>query len=118
LASAAKKRYEGDPDVVVAINRRTGHYETFRRWQIVADGAPFENVDREMAHTEARKLQADAQVGGYVQIPLENADFGGRIAPISAAGSPLRPPSRSSSRKCATPSARRSWKLICTERET
>ncbi|MEI2743104.1 MAG: transcription termination factor NusA [Candidatus Competibacter sp.] len=84
LASAAKKRYEGDPDVVVAINRRTGHYETFRRWQIVADGAPFENADREMAQAEARKLQADAQVGGYVQIPLENADFGGRIAAQTA----------------------------------
>ena len=84
LASAAKKRYEGDPDVRVTINRRTGNYETFRRWQVVADSVQIESPDRQMALLEARGIQADAQVGGYVEIPLENADFGGRIAAQTA----------------------------------
>ena len=38
LASAAKKRYpEEDPDIRVEIDRDTGDYETFRRWEIIAD---------------------------------------------------------------------------------
>ena len=84
LASAAKKRYEGDPDVRVAINRRTGNYETFRRWQVVTDADQIETPDRQMALAEARGIQADAQVGGHVETPLENADFGGRIAAQTA----------------------------------
>ena len=84
LASAAKKRYTGDPDLRVTINRRTGGYETFRRWLVVADPAEIEGPDRQMVLAEARGIQADAQVGGYVEIPLENADFGGRIAAQTA----------------------------------
>ncbi|HRX71456.1 MAG: transcription termination/antitermination protein NusA [Candidatus Competibacteraceae bacterium] len=84
LASVAKKRYPGDPDVRVVINRRTGSYETFRCWSIVADTAQVENPDREMALFEARQIKADAQVNEIVQSPLENADFGGRIAAQTA----------------------------------
>ncbi len=84
LASAAKKRYEGDPDVRVTINRRTGNYETFRRWLVVAEAPTPETRDRQMLLMEARSIQADAEVGGYVETPLENADFGGRIAAQTA----------------------------------
>ncbi len=84
LASAAKKRYEGDPDVRVAINRRIGSYETFRRWLVVDDAAQIESPDRQMSIEEASRIQADVQAGGYVEIPLENADFGGRIAAQTA----------------------------------
>lgn len=84
LASAAKKRYEGDPDVRVTINRRTGNYETFRRWLVVEDAAQIENPARQLLLEEARGIQADAQLGSYVEIPLENAGFGGRIAAQTA----------------------------------
>ncbi|MDS4030895.1 MAG: transcription termination factor NusA [Candidatus Contendobacter sp.] len=84
LASAAKKRYAGDPDLRVAINRRTGGYETFRRWLVVADAAQIDNPDRQMALDQARQLQTDAQVGAQVETPQENADFGGRIAAQTA----------------------------------
>lgn len=84
LASAAKKRYTGDPDVRVTINRRTGNYETFRRWQVVAEAAQVESSDRQMALVEACAIQADAAIDGYVEIPLENASFGGRIAAQTA----------------------------------
>ncbi|NMQ18173.1 transcription termination/antitermination protein NusA [Candidatus Competibacter phosphatis] len=84
LASAAKKRYEGDPDVRVAINRRTGGYETFRRWLVVDDAAQIESPDRQMNLEDASRIQADVQAGGYVEILLENADFGGRIAAQTA----------------------------------
>jgi transcription termination/antitermination protein NusA len=84
LASAAKKRYAGDPDVRVTINRRTGNYETYRRWLVVADAARIENPERQMTLAEARGLQADIQVDGILEIPQENADFGGRIAAQTA----------------------------------
>ena len=84
LASVAKKRYEGDPDVRVTINRRTGSYETFRRWLVVEDTTQIESPDRQMSLEDARRIQADVQVGGSVEIPLENADFGGRIAAQTA----------------------------------
>ena len=39
LASAAKKRFSDDADVRVAVDRETGDFESFRRWQVVADEA-------------------------------------------------------------------------------
>ena len=39
LASATKKRFTEDVDVRVAIDRNTGDYESFRRWQVVPDDA-------------------------------------------------------------------------------
>ena len=84
LASAAKKRYSGDPELRVTINRRTGGYETFRRWLVVADADQIESADRHIVLEQAREMQADAQVGAYVETLEENADFGGRIAAQTA----------------------------------
>ena len=39
LASATKKRFTEDVDVRVAIDRETGDFESFRRWQVVPDDA-------------------------------------------------------------------------------
>jgi N utilization substance protein A len=39
LASATRKRHPEDVDVRVAIDRETGEYDTFRRWQVVEDDA-------------------------------------------------------------------------------
>ena len=35
LASATKKKHHDDADIRVSIDRETGDYETFRRWQYV-----------------------------------------------------------------------------------
>ncbi len=44
LASAAKKRYfEQDVTVRVAIDRDSGDYETFRRWEVVPDDIVMES---------------------------------------------------------------------------
>jgi hypothetical protein len=37
LASATRKKYGEDYDVRVSINRKTGDYDTFRRWKVFAD---------------------------------------------------------------------------------
>ena len=39
LASAARKLSEEECDVRVAIDRESGEYETFRRWEVLEDEA-------------------------------------------------------------------------------
>jgi N utilization substance protein A len=84
LASAAKKRYQGDVDVRVEIDRRTGDYSTFRRWQVVEDDEEaLEFADRQLSLSEAREQQPDIEIGQYLEAPLPNAAFG-RIAAQTA----------------------------------
>jgi len=35
LAQATRKRYEGEVDIRVAVDRDTGEFESFRRWHVV-----------------------------------------------------------------------------------
>ena len=37
LASATRKKHGEELDVRVSINRKTGGYDTFRRWKVFAD---------------------------------------------------------------------------------
>ena len=37
LATATKKRYDEDSDIQVTIDRKSGDYETVRRWEVVDD---------------------------------------------------------------------------------
>jgi N utilization substance protein A len=83
LASAAKKRYEGDIDVRVTIDRRTGDYRTGRWWQVVDDVDELEFPDRQVLLSEARLDHPDVQVGELIEAPLENVAFG-RIAAQTA----------------------------------
>lgn len=73
LASATKKRYEEDADIRVAINRETGDYETFRRWQYVEydllENSAYQ-FDEEDPRAETRKI------GDYYEESLENIEFG------------------------------------------
>ena len=80
LASAARKKNSETWDVRVAINRKTGDYETFRRWKVFADDSrEIENVDAEIRLEDALDLDKGAVVGGFVEEPMESAAFG-RIA--------------------------------------
>ncbi|KAA2286184.1 transcription termination factor NusA [Arenimonas fontis] len=84
LASAARKRYP-DQDVAmrVSINPKDGSYQTFRRWEVVADDAVMESPDRQIRLMDAVEEKADAQVGDYIEQQVENAEFG-RIAAQAA----------------------------------
>ena len=68
LASATRKRHREELDVRVSIDRETGDYDTFRRWEIVDDAAVVftqEEADaaleRLLAEAAAREDGADAQ---------------------------------------------------------
>ena len=84
LASAAKKRYP-DQEVAtrVSIDRQTGNYVTFRRWEVVADDVVMESPDHQIRLMDAVDEKADAQVGDFIEEQIENAEFG-RIAAQAA----------------------------------
>ena len=75
LASATKKKYSDDIDVRVSIDRVTGNYESFRRWQVVVDD-DIEFPERQIKLTEAQKRKPDAQVEEFLEEPIEAVDFG------------------------------------------
>ncbi|MCB1744226.1 MAG: transcription termination/antitermination protein NusA [Gammaproteobacteria bacterium] len=98
LASATRKRQSEDIDVRVSINRDTGDYETFRRWEIVddheivfdPDELPEQTEDdethprlfvpeRQILLSKARETSPEAQAGEFVEEPIESVDYG-RIA--------------------------------------
>ena len=53
LAQATKKRYEGEVDIRVSIDRESGEFESFRRWHVVPDEAGLQLPDQEVLLFEA-----------------------------------------------------------------
>lgn len=101
LASATKRLYTDDIDVRVVIDRGTGEYEAFRRWEVIDDAAltgatPPLGSDQvaldpgqlEFPHRQIKLSYAlvdhpDITPGGFVEQRLEAAVFG-RIAAQTA----------------------------------
>jgi N utilization substance protein A len=84
LASAAKKRYhEQDVSVRVAIDPKDGSYETFRRWEVVADDVVMESPERQIRMMDAVDEKEGAEIGDFVEEQVDNAEFG-RIAAQAA----------------------------------
>lgn len=84
LASATKKRNREDIEARVAVDRKTGDYNTFRRWEVVEDSElPLEFPSRQIMLSEARKCQPDIEVGGFIEEPMASVEFG-RIAAQTA----------------------------------
>lgn len=85
LASATRKKAGGDIDARVAIDRDSGEYSTFRRWEVVADPgeAGLEAPERQVGLTAAREIDASVEVGEYIEEPMESLLFG-RIAAQTA----------------------------------
>lgn len=75
LASATKKRFQEDVDVRVEIDRNTGEYDSFRRWQVTADDL-IENPAAQIGLSEASARDESLNEGDYVEEPLENVEFG------------------------------------------
>jgi N utilization substance protein A len=83
LAQATKKLYAGDVDIRVALNRDTGHYETFRRWHVVPDEAGLQLPDQEILLFEAKEQIPDIEVDEYIEEPVESVPIG-RIGAMAA----------------------------------
>jgi len=84
LASATRKKDGEDIDVRVSINRKTGDYDTFRRWKVFADDSTeLEFPEKELRLDDALDLSPDAEPGGYVEKSHPSVVFG-RIAAQTA----------------------------------
>lgn len=83
LASATRKKYAMDIDVRVDINRNTGDYLTYRRWEVVEDDAEQEFPLRQLSLSAAREDSNEIQVGEFVEEEIESVEFG-RIAAQAA----------------------------------
>ena len=75
LASATKKLFKEEVDARVSIDRMSGDYEAFRRWQVVPDGE-LEDHDLQIILSEAQKQVPDVQVGEYIEEELEAIELG------------------------------------------
>lgn len=75
LASATKKRFTEAVEARVAIDRNTGEYDAFRRWQVVPD-EEFEDPAHQITLEDAQAKHPDIQLGDFIEEQLEPVAFG------------------------------------------
>ncbi len=81
----------------VSIDRHSGEYEAFRRWEVLPDDAPdgpktpemdeeavvFESEDHQIRLSDAKAQDPSLEVGDFIEEPMEPPEFG-RIAAQAA----------------------------------
>ncbi len=83
LATATKKRYtDEDSDITVVIDRETGDYVTYRRWEVMADDV-MALLGTQFTLEEAHEQDTSLVVGDVFETQVENVGFG-RIAAQTA----------------------------------
>ncbi|WP_221076420.1 transcription termination factor NusA [Agarivorans aestuarii] len=75
LATATKKKYEGDIEVRVDIDRKDGSFDTFRRWMVVENQEAIENPYREITLEAAQYEEPETELGDYVEEQIESVVF-------------------------------------------
>ncbi|RUO65670.1 NusA antitermination factor [Pseudidiomarina planktonica] len=76
LAHATKKKYDGDIEVRISIDRVTGEFDTFRRWLVVDDSdTGLENPYHEIGLEAAQYENPEIQLGDYVEEKIESIEF-------------------------------------------
>ncbi|MBG6247055.1 MULTISPECIES: transcription termination factor NusA [Symbiopectobacterium] len=72
LATATKKKYEQEIDVRVCIDRKTGDFDTFRRWVAVNE---VTQPTREITLVAAQFEDPSIELGGYIEDQIESVTF-------------------------------------------
>lgn len=72
LATSTKKKHEIEIDVRVAIDRKTGEFETFRRWLVVEN---VEHTTKEISFEAASFDDDTVQLGDYIEDQIESVTF-------------------------------------------
>ncbi len=77
LAMTTRKRHGNKYDVRVAVNRKTGEYETFKQRTVVEDENFDELVpDSQLKLSEAKELKLDVAVEDTYEESMESIEFG------------------------------------------
>ncbi|EKO3565822.1 transcription termination factor NusA [Vibrio metschnikovii] len=72
LATSTKKKHEMEIEVRVAIDRKTGEFETFRRWLVVEN---VEHPTKEISFDAANYDDETVQLGDYIEDQIESVTF-------------------------------------------
>lgn len=87
LEAATAKRYGNQIKARVDIDRKTGDYNTFRRWEVVERDDAFEDgleyPESQILLEEARREQPEIEIGDFIEQQIESVEFG-RIAAQTA----------------------------------
>ena len=84
IATATRKRYGAEQDFRVDIDRETGDYETFRRWEIMDDEDPdFESPERHILKSYADDRKLGLEIGEFLEEKVESIEFGRITAQIA-----------------------------------
>ena len=75
IASATKKKNEGEIEVRVSIDRTTGDFDTFRQWLVIEDDQEQENPYAEMTLSAAQIDEPEITVGEFVEEQIESIAF-------------------------------------------
>lgn len=77
LATATKKKYEADIDVRVAIDRKTGEFDTFRRWLVVEEVAiPTREITLDAAQIDDDgNIDTSVALGSYYEEEIQSVTF-------------------------------------------
>eukprot|EP01093_Parvamoeba_rugata_P002460 TRINITY_DN13038_c0_g1_i1.p1 TRINITY_DN13038_c0_g1~~TRINITY_DN13038_c0_g1_i1.p1 ORF type:complete len:149 (-),score=51.81 TRINITY_DN13038_c0_g1_i1:3-449(-) len=77
LATATKKKHTGEIEVRVAIDRKTGDYDTYRRWQIaeVLEDGSLEHPYSEITLEAAQVDDPDLKIGDFIEEQIESIKF-------------------------------------------
>ncbi|HET9023519.1 MAG TPA: transcription termination factor NusA [Burkholderiaceae bacterium] len=83
LATATKKLFaEEDVDIRVSVDRETGEYDAYRRWQVVPDEAGLQEPGHQVILSDAREQIADIEVDEHIEelLPRQDLTTGRRFA--------------------------------------
>jgi N utilization substance protein A len=72
LSTATKKKYEQEIEVRVTIDRKTGDFDTFRRWVAVNE---VTQPTREITLEAAQYEDPSIELGGYIEDQIESVTF-------------------------------------------
>jgi N utilization substance protein A len=85
LATATRKKHGKDIEVRVQIDRKSGDYDTFRRWEVseASEDGSLESPLRQITLEAAQVDEPNIQLGDFVEEQIESVEFG-RIAAQTA----------------------------------
>ncbi len=86
LASATRKKHQKEIGVRVAIDRKSGHYDTFRTWEVVEPDEDENGLEfplRQITLEAAQIDDPDIKAGDFIEEQIDSVEFG-RIAAQTA----------------------------------
>ncbi len=76
LEAVTAKRYQEEVDIKVTIDRKTGDYESFRRWTVVVDDDMVEFPGKQIALSKAKTINGELEIGDVIEESIESVEFG------------------------------------------